>query len=211
MASARSMLAGEPPRIEPVGRRATNGMALCGRLPRGSIRVRLAIPRYQDFGLAAAVLAICLGVYGGFAVGFHWLMQPSRIQSPGLAAYEPAAQDGRGLHGLVVCAICPVGTGRARCASGTGTGRFGDPHRRAKERNEKATGTPPARATGDRAPQPVGFCFPPVPRRLSPLVLGCTRRRCRPCARSSASGAISSGSQSASAGRPFRGMARPPN
>jgi hypothetical protein len=64
-------------------------MARCGRFHEGSIHLRLAIPRYQDFGLAAAVLAICLGVYGGFAIGFHWLMQPTRVQNPGLAAYSP--------------------------------------------------------------------------------------------------------------------------
>ena len=78
------------PQIEPVRRRAR----LMNRPPfgaayRGSTRVRLAIPRYHDFGLAAAVLAICFGVYGGFAVGFHWLMQPTRAQNPGLAAYSP--------------------------------------------------------------------------------------------------------------------------
>ncbi len=69
--------------------RATNEMARWGRFYEGSIHLRLTISRYQDFGLAAAVLAICLGVYGGFAVGFHWLMQPTRVQNHGLAAYSP--------------------------------------------------------------------------------------------------------------------------
>jgi len=55
----------------------------------GGIQLRLGIPRPHDVGLAAAALAICLGVYGGFATGFHWLMQPTVVQNPGLAAYQP--------------------------------------------------------------------------------------------------------------------------
>ena len=51
--------------------------------------MRLGIPRPHDLGLAAAALAICLGVYGGFATGFHWLMQPTVVQNHGLAAYQP--------------------------------------------------------------------------------------------------------------------------
>src|SRR5713101_6901507 len=56
---------------------------------RGGIQLRLGIPRPHDLGLAAAALAICLGVYGGFATGFHWLMQPTVVQNLGLAAYQP--------------------------------------------------------------------------------------------------------------------------
>ena len=50
--------------------------------------MRLAISRRHDFGSAAAV-AICLGVYAIVAVGFHSLIPPTRIQSHGVAAYDP--------------------------------------------------------------------------------------------------------------------------
>ena len=51
--------------------------------------MRLAISRRHDFGSAAAVVAICLGVYAIFAVGFHSLIPPTRIQSHAVAAYDP--------------------------------------------------------------------------------------------------------------------------
>jgi len=55
----------------------------------GGVPLRLTMSRRHDFGSAAAAVAICLGVYGIFAVGFHWLIQPTRIQSYGVAAYDP--------------------------------------------------------------------------------------------------------------------------
>ena len=55
----------------------------------GGVPLRLTISRRHDFGSAAAIVAICLVVYGIFAVGFHWLIPPTRIQSHGVAAYDP--------------------------------------------------------------------------------------------------------------------------
>src|ERR1700730_193222 len=39
-------------------------------------------------GLVTA-LAVFLAVYGGIALGFFWLMQPSVAKNSGLAAYQP--------------------------------------------------------------------------------------------------------------------------
>ena len=47
----------------------------------GAFYVRLGILRHQDFGLAAAALTICLGLYGGFAAGFYSLMQPTVVEN----------------------------------------------------------------------------------------------------------------------------------
>jgi hypothetical protein len=55
----------------------------------GGIHVRLGILRHQDFGLAAAAVVICLGLYGGFAAGFYSLMQPTVVENRGVAAYKP--------------------------------------------------------------------------------------------------------------------------
>ena len=33
--------------------------------------------------------ALYLGVYGGVALGFYWLMQPTVVRNQGLAAYKP--------------------------------------------------------------------------------------------------------------------------
>jgi hypothetical protein len=46
------------------------------------------VSRGEDYRLVTAV-GIFLGVYGGFAICFYWLMQPNVAANYGLAAYRP--------------------------------------------------------------------------------------------------------------------------
>src|ERR1700741_3845080 len=50
--------------------------------------LRLRTPRHEDSPLAAAV-GVVVAAYLGFFVGLFWLMQPTVIANPGLAAYQP--------------------------------------------------------------------------------------------------------------------------
>jgi hypothetical protein len=72
------------PPIEPTGRAAR---LMDGRRVRGTL-LRSRTSRFADSGIAAA-FGLFVALFGGAALGFYWLMQPTVLKNHGMAAYSP--------------------------------------------------------------------------------------------------------------------------